>query len=61
MQRHPRAVVNVWKETLLVAMLTGDLARAAQIARLCIVAGDSGGFSSGGKSFFERALALSEV
>ena len=58
MRRNPRAVVNVWKEALLVAMATGDVAAAAQIAHARVAAGDSGGFSSGGKSFFERAQVL---
>jgi hypothetical protein len=60
MQRHPRAAVNVWKETLLVAMLEGDMPCAAQIASSRIAAGDSGGYSSDGKSFFEHAQALCE-
>ena len=58
LQRHPGAVTNVWKEALLVAMQRGDLERAAEIARARIAAGDSGGFSSEGRTFFERAEAL---
>lgn len=58
MQHHPRAVVNVWKEVLLVAMVEGDLPGAALTARSRIAVGDSGGYSSGGKTFFERAQAL---
>ena len=61
MERHPRAVVKVWREALLVALLTGDATGAAQIARSRIDAHDSGGFSSGGKSFYEHALALCEM
>lgn len=61
MQRYPQAVINVWKEVLLVAMFTGDHSKAAEIARSRIVAGDSGGFVSGGRSFFERALAICEA
>jgi hypothetical protein len=58
MQKHPRAAVTIWKELLLVAMLRGDKDAAAEIARSRISAKDVGGFSSGGKSFYERALAL---
>jgi len=60
MEHHPRAVVNVWKEALLVALLMGDPTGAAQIARARINAHDSGGYSSGGKSFYEHALAHCE-
>ena len=58
MQRHPRAAVSVWKEILLAAMLRGDKQAAAEIARARIVLNDSGGFQAGGRSFYERALAL---
>jgi hypothetical protein len=58
MQKHPRAAITVWKEKLLAAMLRGDKAVAAEIAKARIAANDSGGFSSGGKSFYERSLAL---
>lgn len=60
MQHFPRAVVDVWKEELLAALTTNDLTTATQIARSRIAVGDSGGFSSGGKSFYERALELCE-
>ena len=61
MQRFPEARVNVWKEALLVAIETNDLATAAEIARSRIAARDSGGFASMGKSFYERALAFAEA
>ena len=60
-ERHPRAVTNVWKEALLVAMRTGDFTEASQIARSRIAARDTGGFSVGGKNFFERALDILEA
>jgi hypothetical protein len=56
MKRYPRAVVNVYKEELLAAMLGGEFTRARQIALARIEASDSGGFSSNGKSFYENAL-----
>lgn len=58
LQKHPRAAVTIWKELLLVAMLRGDKNAAAEIAKSRILENDAGGFSSDGKSFFERALAL---
>jgi hypothetical protein len=58
MMRYPRAAVNVWKETLLVAMIRGDKDAAAEIARERIAARDSGAFSADGQTFYERALAL---
>jgi hypothetical protein len=58
MQRYPRAVVNVHKEELLAALARGRLHEAKQIAVTRIAAGDSGGFSSNGKSFYENALSL---
>lgn len=58
MQRLPGARVNVWKEALLVALAKNDRAKAAQIALSRIAEGDSGGFYSGGKSFYEHAMAL---
>lgn len=61
MEKYPLAVVNVWKENLLAALLVGDLAGAEKIARERILVGDHGGFSTGGKSFYERALALCEA
>lgn len=57
-QKHPSAALTIWKELLLVAMLRGEKSAAAEIARARIAANDAGGFSSGGKTFFERALAL---
>ena len=60
MQKHPRAAVTIWKELLLVSMLRGDKKTACDIAKDRIAQHDSGGFSSGGKTFFERALALNE-
>jgi hypothetical protein len=56
MKRYPRAVVNVHKEELLAALLSGKFIRARQIAMARIEASDSGGFSSNGKSFYENAL-----
>lgn len=58
MQRFPKAVVNVWKEELLIALKTDDLVTARRIDQARIAEGDFGGFSSGGKSFFERELEL---
>jgi hypothetical protein len=60
MSRNPRAAVDVWKEALLVALLNEDRKTAAEIASARISARDSGGFSAGGKSFYERALKLCE-
>ena len=58
MKSFPRAVVNVHKEELLVALICNDRRRAEQIARARIAVHDSGGFSSNGKSFYESALAF---
>jgi len=58
MQKHPKAVLNIWKEELLVALETNNLETAIQIANSRCSAGDSGGFISGGKSFFEAALSF---
>lgn len=58
MEKYPLAVVNIWKENLLAALLVGDLSDAEKIARERILVGDNGGFSTGGKSFYECALAL---
>ncbi len=58
--KYPRAAVTVWKEILLVEMLRGNKGAAAAIARERIEAQDSGGFSSEGKTFYQRALALNE-
>lgn len=60
MRSHPQAAVTVWKEILLAALLRGDKAAAAQLARERITVKDSGGFIVGGKSFYEHALALAE-
>ncbi len=57
----PGAITTIWTETLLVAMVAGDMATAAEIARARIAAGAHGKFSVGGKSEFERALALCET
>ncbi|WP_155637415.1 hypothetical protein [Burkholderia cepacia] len=61
MQKHPCAAVTVCKERLLVHMLRGEKSSAVDVARERIAKQDSGGFSSGGKTFFERALALIEA
>jgi hypothetical protein len=61
MEKHPRAAVTIWKELLLVSMLRGDKKTACDIAKDRIAQHNSGGFSSGGKTFFERALALNEI
>jgi hypothetical protein len=61
MQKHPRAAVTIWKELLLVSMLRGDKETVCNIARERIALHDSGGLSSGGQTFFERALALNET
>jgi hypothetical protein len=58
MQRFPQALVNVHKEELLAAILGDDVLRAKEIARERIAAGDIGGFHSGAKTFYERALAF---
>lgn len=55
--RHPGAVVNTWKEQLLVALEKGDSQKAAAIAQQRIAAHDSGGFMAEGRTFFQRALA----
>jgi hypothetical protein len=60
-ERHPRAAINIWTETVLVAMVSGDKATAAKIARAEIAAHRSGGFLRGDESFFQRALALCEA
>ena len=60
MQKHPRAAVTIWKELLLVSMLREDKKTVCDIAKGRIAQHDSGGFSSGGQTFFERALALNE-
>jgi hypothetical protein len=57
MSRNPRAAVDIWKEALLIALMNEDSKTAAEIASARIAAGDSGGYSAGGKSFYERALA----
>lgn len=59
--RHPGAKTSIWTETFLVAMVAGDMARAAEIARARVAAGDGGGYMTGMKTFFERALALCEA
>lgn len=51
----------VWKEFLLAALLTNNTVEAEKTARARIAAHDVGSFSSGGKSFYERALALCEM
>lgn len=56
MKRYPRAVVNVYKEELLAALISKEFNRAKQIALARIEASDSGGFSSNGKSFYENSL-----
>lgn len=56
MKRFPRAVVNVYKEELLAALVSKEFSQARQIALARIEASDSGGFSSNGKSFYENAL-----
>ncbi len=61
MRRHPKAIINIWKERLLASLLVGDTAQAADIARSRIAAHDHGGFTSGGKSFFELARDLCEA
>jgi len=61
MQTHPQAKVTIWKELLLVSMLRGEKRSAIDIAKDRISKQDSGGFSSGGKTFFERALALNDT
>jgi hypothetical protein len=58
MRRYPRAVVNVHKEELLAALVRGHLSEAKRVALERIAAGDSGGFSSNGRSFYENALTL---
>lgn len=58
MQRFPRAVVDVHKEELLAALLDRQFGRAHDIALARVKAGDSGGFSSNGRSFYENALPL---
>jgi hypothetical protein len=58
MLRFPRAAVNVHKEELLAALLGKQFGRAREIAIARVNAGDSGGFSSNGKSFYENALPL---
>ncbi|WP_419690485.1 hypothetical protein ACN22W_34235 [Burkholderia theae] len=61
MQKHPGAAVTVWKEHLLVHMLKGEKSSAADVAIERIAKKDSGDFTSGGKTFYERALALNEA
>ncbi|MCA8294588.1 hypothetical protein LGN19_12360 [Burkholderia sp. AU30198] len=61
MRKHPRAAVTIWRERLLVHMLQGEKSSAVDVAKERIAKQDSGGFSSGGKTFFERALALNEA
>jgi hypothetical protein len=56
--RYPLGIANLWKEKLLIALLKHDLPAAQEVAKARVAAGDSGGFSSGGLSFFERGLAL---
>jgi hypothetical protein len=58
MQRFPRAVVNVHKEELLVALAERQFGRVQEIALTRIKACDTGGFASNGKSFYENALAF---
>jgi hypothetical protein len=53
--QHPRAVVNIWKERLLVAMEKGDREGAAAIAAARVAAQDTGTFMSDGRTFFELA------
>jgi len=55
MIRHPNAVVNVWKESLLVALEKGDKHTAAAIAATRIAAKDTGSLVVEGSTFFERA------
>jgi hypothetical protein len=56
--RYPFVLANLCKEKLLIALLKHDLPAAQEVAKARVAAGDSGGFSSGGLSFFERALLL---
>ena len=56
LERYPRAVVNVFREELLAALVSKEFNRAKLIALARIEASDSGGFSSDGKSFYENAL-----
>jgi hypothetical protein len=58
--RHPGALTDIWMETLLVAMVAGDMATAAEIARARIAAGDGGKFIDSRGTFFERALVRCE-
>lgn len=56
MKRYPNARVDIWQETLLVALERGDRKRAVEIARERIAAGDSGTFIVGGRTFYECAV-----
>jgi hypothetical protein len=58
MRRYPRAALNLYKEELLAALIAEDVPRAKSIARERIAAGDIGSFHSGGKTFYEGALAF---
>ena len=58
MQRFPQSLANVYKEELLAALIAEDVPRATRIARERIAAADIGGFYSGGKTFYECALAF---
>jgi hypothetical protein len=61
MEKYPFAVVDIWKERLLAALLVGDFASSEKIAKERILAGDHGGHSTRGKSFYECALALCDA
>jgi hypothetical protein len=56
MARYPNAVVNIWTETLLVALEKNDRGRVADIATARIQAQDPGTFLVGGRTFYHRAL-----
>jgi hypothetical protein len=59
--RAPGAVVNLWKERVLFHLLRGERETALQIAEERATAGDSGGFTVGGSTFFEKAKRYASI
>lgn len=55
MQQYPEAVVNIYKEKLMTAVLKKEFPLALEIAEDRIANNDSGGFFTGSDSFYQQA------
>lgn len=57
LEKHPKAVTNIYRERLMTAILQKRYSEALLIAEERIAVNDKGGFIMGDKSFFQCAKA----